>query len=164
MTLLRWIRHGMWLALGWAGRCDAVIFLDTADPQHHTSTPGDNSGWQYEGRFSSYLGVPIAPYFFITAKHFGGVVGSVFDFHGDSYTTIGFQDIPATDLRIWQVAAWQTIPDLCAAFQRDGRHRRHRHGDRPRNPARRPKSWCPAKRKAGNGEPVTRSNAGAETP
>lgn len=26
----------------------------------------------------SFLGVPFAPYFFISAKHFGGAVGTVF--------------------------------------------------------------------------------------
>lgn len=101
----------VWFVLGWANRSDGVIFLETADPQYHTSTPGDNSGWQYEGKFSYFLGVPIAPYFFITAKHFGGTVGSVFDFHGDSYTTIGFHDSPATtDLRIWEVHHAKPFP------------------------------------------------------
>ena len=94
----------VWFVLGWANRSDAVIFLETADPQYHVSTPGDNSGWQYEGKFSYFLGVPIAPFFFITAKHLPGVsVGSVFDFHGDNYTTIACQDNPGTDLRIWEV-------------------------------------------------------------
>lgn len=99
------------LALASASHCEAVIFLETAAPQYHTSTPGDNSGWQYEGKFSYFLGVPIAPYFFITAKHIGGNVGNLFDFHGDLYTTIGQpHDIPGTDLRIWEVDHAKAFP------------------------------------------------------
>ena len=87
----------------------AVVFSDIADPLHNTTTPGDNSGWQYEGDVGGFLGVPIAPHFYITAKHIGGSVGQVFNFHGDSYVTIAFHDSPptmdslTTDLRIWEV-------------------------------------------------------------
>ena len=98
------------LALGCVGRSGAVMFLATGDPQHNTTTPGDNSGWQYEGRFGYFLGVPIAPHFFITAKHVGGAVGNVLDFHGDSYTTIAFHDSPAADLRIWEVDHAKPFP------------------------------------------------------
>lgn len=89
--------------LGMVCRSDAVIFLETPDPAHNTSTPGDNSGWQYEGKFVGFLGVPIAPHFFITAKHFGGSVGDVLDLHGDAYVTIAIHDSATTDLRIWEV-------------------------------------------------------------
>ena len=101
---------GALLAFGWAGRSDAIIFLETADPAFHSSTPGDNSGWQYEGKFSYFLGVPIAPYFFITAHHFGGTVGATIDLHGDSYTTISYHDIPSTDLRMWEVDHAKPFP------------------------------------------------------
>lgn len=90
---------GMGLALPAA----AVTFLDTADPVHNTSTPGDNSGWQYEGKFIYYMGVPIAPYFFITAKHFEGSVGEVFNFHGSLHTTIAKYPSSNSDLQIWEV-------------------------------------------------------------
>ena len=90
--------------LGWFNRSEAVVFLETGDPLYHTSTPGDNSGWQYEGKFGVYLGVPIAPYYFITAKHFYGTVGDIFYFHGDGYKTIARYPSPLdTDLMIWQV-------------------------------------------------------------
>lgn len=101
---------GLWLALGWANPSIAIIFLATGDPQHNASTPGDNSGWQYEGKFMGFLGVPIAPYFLITAKHIGGDPGAVFDFHGDSYTTIAAHDNPASDLRIWEVDHAKPFP------------------------------------------------------
>lgn len=86
-----------------ADRSEAVIFLESGDPAFHTTTPGDNSGWQYEGKFMTFLGVPIGPHHFITAAHFGGSIGTTFDLHGDLYTTIGFQDAPGTDIRIWEV-------------------------------------------------------------
>lgn len=100
----------VWLALGWAGRCAAIIFLATGDVQHNTTTPGDNSGWQYEGKFHEFLGVPIAPYFFITAQHIGGTVGDALDFHGDTYVTTAVHDCPATDLRIWEVNHAKAFP------------------------------------------------------
>lgn len=89
--------------LAGAAPLHAVMFLESGDPAFHTATPGDNSGWQYEGKFMTFLGVPIGPYHFITAKHFGGSIGTNFDLHGDLYTTIGFEDAPGTDIRIWEV-------------------------------------------------------------
>lgn len=96
--------------LGMACRSDAVILLETADPTRNTTTPGDNSGWQYEGKFGGFLGVPIAPHFFITAKHIGGSEGMVLDFHGDLYTTIAAHPSPTTDLQIWEVDHAKPFP------------------------------------------------------
>lgn len=104
------IAFGFGVLLSQMLRSDAVMFLATANPTHNTTTPGDNSGWQYEGKFKSFLGVPIAPHFFITAKHFGGTVGETFDFHGDIYTTIAFHDSPTSDLRIWEVDHVKPFP------------------------------------------------------
>jgi hypothetical protein len=98
------------LFLAVCDRSDALIFLESADPTHNTTTPGDNSGWQYEGKFLTNLGVPIAPHFFITANHIGGSVGDTFNLHGDIYTTIAFQDIPDTDLRVWEVNHAKPFP------------------------------------------------------
>jgi len=94
----------------WPLDCGAVMFVETGDIQHNTSTPGDNSGWQYEGKFTSFLGVPISPHHFITAKHIGGVVGATFDFHGDIYTTIAKFNSPSTDLTIWEVDHAKPFP------------------------------------------------------
>jgi len=89
----------------------AVMFWETADPSRNTSTPGDNSGWQYEGTLDGYLGVPIAPHFFISAKHiFEHNVGDIFYFHGDAYTTIASYNSPNTDLRIWEVDHAKPFP------------------------------------------------------
>ncbi len=101
------------LALAGGGKAGAVIFLETGDPQHHTNTPGDNSGWQFEGKFNDFLGVPITPNHFITAQHIGGNVGDVLNFHGDAYTTFAFQDIPGTDLRAWEVLNSKPFPTYC---------------------------------------------------
>jgi len=104
---------GVLFFLGWTGCCDAVILLESGDPAFHTTTPGDNSGWQYEGKFLWALGTPISPHFFITAKHIGGneLGGDIFYFHGDSYTTIGCKDCSGTDLRIWEVDPSKPFPD-----------------------------------------------------
>lgn len=89
----------------------AVMFFHTADPTHNTTTPGDNSGWQYEGTMNGFLGVPIAPHFFISAKHIAEhSVGGVFYFHGGAYTTIAAHPSPNTDLRIWEVAHAKPFP------------------------------------------------------
>lgn len=89
----------------------AVMFWETASTTHNTSTPGDNSGWQYEGTLDGYLGVPIAPHFFISAKHIvEHNVGDVFHFHGDTYTTIASYSSPNTDLRIWEVDHAKPFP------------------------------------------------------
>ncbi len=98
------------LLAGLISHAGAVIFLETDDPSHNTTTPGDNSGWQYEGKFGAFLGVPIAPSFFITAKHIGGGIGDVFDFHGDSYTVIASHPSPTTDLQIWEVDPSKSFP------------------------------------------------------
>lgn len=111
------------LALAILESAEAVTFLDTADPLHNTTTPGDNSGWQFEGKFYEYLGVPIGPFHFITANHFGGTTGGKLNFHGELYTTIGFQIIPTgvppampgdpvplTDLRVWEVDHSKPFP------------------------------------------------------
>ena len=103
------------LVLALAQVARAVIFLQTDDPQHNTSTPGDNSGWQYEGQFGTFLGTPIAPRYFITAQHIGGSVGDQFSFHGVTYTlTASFAD-PGSDLHIWQVD--QDFADYAPLYQ-----------------------------------------------
>ncbi len=84
----------------------AVILFNTSDPTANTSAPSGSlagSGWQYEGIFGAFLGTPIAPQFFLTAKHIGGA-SSVFTFQGTTYTIVNYFFDPASDLAIWQVA------------------------------------------------------------
>ena len=54
--------------------------------------------------------MPIAPHFFITAKHIGGGIGSVLDFHRDSSTVIASHPSPTTDLQIWEVDHSKPFP------------------------------------------------------
>ena len=78
-----------------------VILLETGDPTHNTSTPGDNSGWQYEGVFGGFLGTPIAPLYFLSAAHIGNQ-GS-FVLHGETYNVVAGYSDPTSDLMLWQV-------------------------------------------------------------
>lgn len=83
----------------------AVIFSSTADPAFNTTAPTGilaNSGWQYQGTWGSYLGTPVSPTHFITAKHVGGAVGDTFLYNGIAYTTTAVYN-NGTDLNIWQV-------------------------------------------------------------
>ncbi len=105
-TLSTWLRRlvlACAIFCAAAGNGLAVIHLDTGDPALYTTTPGDNSGWQYEGLFGAYIGTPIAPYYFVTAKHIGGNVGDPFVFHGKVFTTTAVAGDPSTDLQIWKV-------------------------------------------------------------
>lgn len=94
-----------------AVRGHAVLFKSTADSSYNTNAPTGsltNSGWQYEGSWNGFLGTPIAPTFFLAAKHVGGSTGDVFVLNGFTYHTIAFSDCPNCDLRVWQVA--ETFP------------------------------------------------------
>ncbi len=76
--------------------------LATGDPAVHTSTPGDNSGWQYEGTFGSFLGTPIAPLYFLSAAHIGNQ--GAFVFHGESFIVMeSIPDPAGSDLLLWKV-------------------------------------------------------------
>jgi hypothetical protein len=85
----------------------AVIFFSTGDPGYNTNAPGGaltNSGWQFQGAWSTFSGTVISSNAFITAKHVGGAVGNPFTFQGVQYTTTASYDSPDSDLRIWRVA------------------------------------------------------------
>jgi len=84
----------------------AVLFFQTGDPSHNTSPPEgelDGSGWQFQGRWVSFSGTVIAPYFFISARHVGGSIGSEFFLNDHPHRTVEFFDSPISDLRIWRV-------------------------------------------------------------
>jgi hypothetical protein len=85
---------------------------DRATFEPHSCIYAD-SGWQYQGWWSSYIGTPIAPNYFITAKHVGGTVGEPFTYNGQVYTTTASYAAPDSDLRIWQVStAFSTYAPL----------------------------------------------------
>src|SRR5688572_1642993 len=87
---------------------DAVILARSA--QRNTWAPYgswngylQNSGWQWQGNFGSFLGTPISSQHFITAGHVGGWVGQQYTLNGATYTTTAMYDDPSSDLRIWKV-------------------------------------------------------------
>jgi hypothetical protein len=98
----------------------AVLFYETADASYNTSAPTgfyENSGWQYQGYFGSFLGTMISPYHFLTSKHGSTATTFVYDsvFSGQETinynvdTTVneglGYWDIPGTDIRMFQVTS-----------------------------------------------------------
>ena len=88
----------------------AVILYRTGNPAANTSAPTGGlagSGWQFEGRWGAFLGTPIAPHFFLSARHVGQA-GSVFTFGGTDYTLVREIGDPNSDLDLWQVA--ETFP------------------------------------------------------
>jgi len=95
----------------------AVLFESTGDPSFDTTAPGgtlSGSGWQYEGRWGDFLGTPVAPMFFLAAKHVGGAIGDVFVLNGFTYHTVASSDCPNCDLRLWQVA--ETFPTYAPLY------------------------------------------------
>lgn len=98
----------------------AVLFYATGDAGHNTSAPTgafEDSGWQYEGTYGSFLGTIIAPQYFITAQHFGpqgstfvhngifnGGADVVYNVDFSANGGLGYWDIAGTDLRIVKVA------------------------------------------------------------
>lgn len=96
---------------------NGVLFVSTGDPSYNTSAPSGSltdSGWQYEGQWGDFLATPIAPSYFIAAKHVGGAIGQTFEWNGFTYHTVAFFDGPNTDLRIWQVL--ETFPSYAPLY------------------------------------------------
>ena len=79
--------------------------------------PGQNQAWEFEGIWQNhYLATPIAPDYFITAKHIGGQVGDVFNYQGVAYTTTAvYNDPNSPDLQIWKfngnLTSYATLQD-----------------------------------------------------
>jgi len=94
-----------------------VLFVSTGDPTFNTTTPTgslSDSGWQYEGQWGEFLATPIAPQFFLAAKHVGGGIGQAFLLNGVTYHTVALFDETNTDFRIWQVA--ETFPSYASLY------------------------------------------------
>ncbi len=93
------------LLCGW--HANAVILFRTDDPTANTTAPTRplaGSGWQYEGRWGAFLGTPIAPQFFLSAKHIGNAGGGVFNFLGANYTVVQQFNDAFSDFVLWRVA------------------------------------------------------------
>jgi hypothetical protein len=65
-------------------------------------------GWEFTGRWGGFLGTPIAPHYFVTAKHLGGAVGQKLFYRGAAYTAVESLPCPDSDLAVWRVA--ETFP------------------------------------------------------
>jgi hypothetical protein len=92
-----------------AGHSSAILFYSTGDPSYNTNAPTGtltNSGWQFQGRFGSYLGTPVGPHHFIAAKHIsdGTGVGTKFYYNGETFTTTAKTNDASSDLTVWTVA------------------------------------------------------------
>jgi hypothetical protein len=85
----------------------AIIFNSTGDPNYNITAPGGalaGSGWQYTGDWAGgFTGTPVAPQYFLSAKHIGGTLGGGFVYNGVSYTTTAVTNIADTDLRLWKI-------------------------------------------------------------
>lgn len=96
------------LAAVLTGRAGAVILLNPEpDPPENKVAPTGRlagSGWEFQGTWGGFLGTPVAPQFFITAKHCGGNVGQVFSLGGTSYKTVKRFDSPSSDLTLWEIS------------------------------------------------------------
>src|SRR4051794_20954262 len=78
----------------------AVILFRTPNPTANTTAPTgglSSSGWQFEGLWGSFLGTPMAPHFFLSAKHIGQA-GTSFTFDGAEYTLVKEFGDPNSDL------------------------------------------------------------------
>ena len=97
-------------------RTDAVVLYATGSPSANITEPTGplaDSGWQYEGTFGSVLGTPIAPQYFLSAKHVG-MAGSVIVFRGQSYTVANGFGEPTGDLQMWRITG--TFPDFAPLY------------------------------------------------
>ncbi len=122
-TLTNWksfLLHGLCLLLFHTTfSLSAVIFAKTGDPGHNTTppfNPSEAKAWHLQGTWKTCQGTPIAPQWFVTAKHIGGFVGEVFTFQGKSYTAVARVLDPETDLALWGVA--EVFPEFAEIYQR----------------------------------------------
>jgi hypothetical protein len=105
------------------GSTRAVILLGTGNPAANTTAPAGElagSGWQYQGTFGGFLGTPVAPQFFITAKHVG-FQSSTFVNNGTSYDVLQGYGDPFSDLILWRVSGtFATFAPLVTAGHEPG--------------------------------------------
>jgi hypothetical protein len=95
-----------------------IILYRTGDPSQNTTLPVNDVagvGWSYEGIFGGFLGTAIAPYYFITAQHFGNQ-GSIFTLGGTDYHIVANFPDPESDLIIYQVA--EEMPVFAPLYSR----------------------------------------------
>lgn len=88
-------------------RCAALVYIGSNDPEHNTTAPTgtlSGSGWELQGNWGNFVGTPIAPNLFVSARHVGGNVGDTFVLQGKRYqATAKFLDA-ASDLAVYKIA------------------------------------------------------------
>jgi hypothetical protein len=94
----------------------ASAIITKQAPGRNLSAPtGDfaGRGWEFTGRWGGFLGTPIAPHYFVTAKHLGGAIGQKLFYRGKAYTAVESFPCPDNDLTVWRVAepfpAWAPL-------------------------------------------------------
>lgn len=84
----------------------AVFFLATENPEHNTTPPANAAearAWDLQGIWRTCQGTPIAPRWFLSAKHIGGAIGDPFTVHGKTHYAIARILDPDSDLVLWGV-------------------------------------------------------------
>ncbi len=102
----------------------ASAVITFSDPGRNTTPPAPDSiayaPWQLQGQFLGNLGTPIAPNYFITARHIGGNASKPFLFRGTTYSidpsfaNAGKLDLPNSDLSIWKITG--TFPAYATLY------------------------------------------------
>jgi len=121
-----WIAAAVAVWLGAAAPARAVIVTGTQGS--NTTAPSDPAlaeRWGQVGLFrpswgsDGFLGTPISPTMFITAKHIVGSVGDTFTLSGTTYTTVARFNDPASDLAIWQVSGTFPAAAIVPLYDQD---------------------------------------------
>mgnify|MGYP000913741619 FL=1 len=89
----------------------AGAILTLKAPGRNTTPPsGDlaGSGWDLQGKWGAGVGTPIAPRYFVTARHLGGRAGDTLELGGRSYTAQRAYCSRKADLCVWRVQ--ETFP------------------------------------------------------
>lgn len=95
----------------------AVLFLKTDNPDHNTTAPTNEAearAWHLQGIWRTCQGTPIAPRWFLSAKHIGGAIGDAFTVHGKTHYAIARILDPESDLVLWGVTG--SFQDHAALF------------------------------------------------
>lgn len=95
---------------------NSIVFYSTDDQFHHITAPiGElvNSGWDLQGKWGEFTGIPIASQFFITVQHAG--LYDAFLLNGISYSVQLFVDDWQSDLRIVKIN--ETFPKFAELYE-----------------------------------------------
>lgn len=93
-----------------------IIIADPSSGRNTTAPTGGlaGSGWDLQGNYGSFLGTPIAPDWFITAKHVGSASALVTQ-DSVSHPVVETYNIAGTDLKLHRVSvpfsSWATLYD-----------------------------------------------------